>query len=282
MQRWLVMSNCQTIGLANCLQAQTAQVSVAGLDPAGFNARRWQANARMKRFNKLLIAPSIKSEVPKARLDQIGSHVSLPTIAFRGYHPDLIYLSNRDKPLSGPVSHYHSAITFACFEKGISPTDAQSYFTGQFFEQCGYFAIWADERERLLADFRSHGLDIAPYFTSWGRTKAFMYSYNHPRIEPLYDMASVLLEGQGVTQSRSDLMPRDNLANSAIFAVYPEIGEATGVRGQYQFRAVGDYRPIGLTEYIGRSYDVYQRAPAGELRPFPEFKEQVDRIKQLL
>ncbi|GFE75532.1 hypothetical protein NTCA1_31810 [Novosphingobium sp. TCA1] len=109
-----------------------------------------------------------------------------------------------------------------------------------------------------------------------------MYSYNHPRIGPLYDMASALLSSAGLEPRRSDLIPQDNLASSAIFAVYPEIGEALGVAGNYEFRAVGDYRPMGLREYLTRCYALYDSLPAENLTPFPEFSDQVDRISNLL
>ncbi|RIV82426.1 hypothetical protein D2V17_15360 [Aurantiacibacter xanthus] len=282
MERWLVMSNCQTVGLANSLQAQTGEVAVDGLDPSQFKARAWRANARMKRYDRLLLADAVWPEVPKARLERIGAHVRLPVMTFRGYHPDLVYIFNRGKPLSGPVSHYHSAIAFACFRQGIALADVPSYFTGAFFEKCGYFGLWAGERDRLLAEFRGCGLEIGPYFRNWGRGAAFMYSYNHPRIQPLYDMASTILETLGVTPQRSDLIPHDNLASSAIFPVYPEVGEATGVSGQYIFRTTGDYRPIGLSEFLARCYDLYGSIPAEDLAPFPEFRDQVEHISGLL
>lgn len=222
MERWLVMSNCQTVGLANCLQAQAPDIEISPLDPGKFKARPWRANLRMRHFDRLLIYPAIRQEAPKAKFDRIGKHVELPIITFRGYHPDLIYIHNRKKPLSGPISHYHSAIAFACYLQGIGPADAMAYFTGKFFERFGYFNVWSGERDRLLAEFEAAGLNIRPYFRDWGRMTAFMYSYNHPRIQPLYDMASVLLECQDLPARRSDPIPHDNLANSAIFAVYPE------------------------------------------------------------
>lgn len=276
------MSNCQTIGLANCIQSQTSIIEVSGLDTSMFNSSPRRLNSRMTEFNKLLIYQDIKKEVPKAKFDKISTHISLPIFTFRAYHPDLIYIFDRGKPLSGPISHYHSAIAFACYLKGINLIDAKSHFAGCFYEKCGYFDLWISERDRILTEFQDFGLDMRPYFRDWGRKKAFMYSYNHPRIQPIYDMASALLESSGFSPHRSDLIPHDNLASSAIFAVYPEVGEALGIQGQYEFRAVGDYRPISLTEYLGRCYALYQTIPIGNLEPFPEFKAQVDHILALL
>ena len=281
-ERWLVMSNCQTVGLANCLQAQAPDLAITAMDPGKFKARPWLANRRMRGFDRLLVYPAIRQEVPKAKLDRIGVHVELPIITFRGYHPDLIYIFNRDKPLTGPISHYHSAIAFACFQQGLSATEALARFTGPFFERCGYLDIWAAERDRLVAEFDAVRIDIRPYFRSWGRRTAFMYSYNHPRIEPLYDMASALLQSQGRAPRRSDLIPHDNLANSAIFAVYPEIGEALGVQGGYEFRSPGTYRAIERKEYVERCFALYASLPADDLRPFPEFMKQVEHIRTLL
>lgn len=276
------MSNCQTVGLANCLQAQASGIEVSPLDPGKFKAQRWRANAEMRGYDRLLIYPAIQSEVPKAKVERIGSHVQLPIITFRGYHPDLIYLHNRGRPLGGPISHYHSAIAFACYLQGIGPKEATSYYNGQFFERCGYHDIWSGERDRLIAEFAAAGLDIRRHFLDWGRGSAFMYSYNHPRIRPLYDMASALLESLDLPPRRSDLIPHDNLANSAIFAIYPEIGENVGVQGQYEFRAAGNYRSIGLAEYIDRCFALYATLQVRDLEPFHEFRGQVTHIRTLL
>lgn len=281
-ERWLVMSNCQTVGLANCLQAQAPQLEIAALDPGKFKKHRWRANAAMRRYDRLLIYPAMRSEIPAAKVERIATHVALPIITFRGYHPDLIYIHNRGQPLGGPISHYHSAIAFACYLEGIGAKEAMAYFNGPFFQACGYFDLWAAERDRLIAEFAGAGLDVRPYFSAWGRRGAFMYSYNHPRIRPLYDMASVLLEMQGLSPHRSDLLPHDNLANSAIFAVYPEIGENLGVEGQYEFRAAGSYRSIGLEEYIGRCFALYATLQMSDLIPFHEFRNQVAHIRTLL
>lgn len=276
------MSNCQTVGLANCIQAQTAEVAVTALDPGMFRARPIRLNARMGKFDKLLVYPGIRSELPKAKLERISVHVEMPIVTFRAYHPDLIYIFDRGRPLSGPLSHYHSAIAFACHSKGLAIADAQAYFKGAFYEACGYLDLWVSERNRLLSEFDACGLDMRARFRDWGRERAFMYSYNHPRIGPLYDMASALLSSAGLEPCRSDLIPQDNLASSAIFPVYPEIGEALGVPGCYEFRAVGNYRPIGLREFLTRCYALYDRIPAANLTPFPEFSDQVDRIAALL
>ncbi|TDW59231.1 hypothetical protein EDF57_11413 [Novosphingobium sp. PhB55] len=276
------MSNCQTVGLANCLQAQAPDVAITPLDPGKFKARPWRANLSMRNFERLLIYPPARQEVPNAKVDRIGKHVELPIITFRGYHPDLIYIFNRAKPLSGPISHYHSAIAFACYLQGINAANTIAYFTGAFFEQCGYFEVWSRERDRLLADFDAVGVNIRPYFRDWGRTTSFMYSYNHPRIKPLYDMASALLLSVDRTPHRSDLIPHDNLANSAVFAVYPEVGESVGVNGGYEFRRAGDYRSMGLKEYIERCFSLYATLQVDHLKPFPEFTKQVEHIRMLL
>jgi hypothetical protein len=282
MERWLVLSNCQTVGLANCLQAQAPGIAVVPLDPGRFNKRRWRANAQMRSYDRLLIYPPIKAEVPRARIDRIASHVSLPIITFRAYHPDLIYLHHRGRPLSGPISHYHSAIAFACYREGMSAADAADRFNGPFYERCGYLGLWTTERDRLLAAFTAEGLDLAPYFAGWGRRSAFMYSYNHPRIGPLYDMASAVLAAAGIPPRRSDLVPHDNLANSAIFAVYPEIGETLGVNGHDEFRPAGTYRSMTLRNYVERCFALYATLDMEDVIPFHEFRAQVDHIRTLL
>ncbi|WP_347302278.1 WcbI family polysaccharide biosynthesis putative acetyltransferase [Croceibacterium sp. TMG7-5b_MA50] len=281
-ERWLVVSNCQTVGVANCIQAQAPDVSVVPLDPGKFNKRRWRPNAQIAGFDRLLIYPPVQAEMPRARMDRIATHIRLPIITFRAYHPDLIYLHHRGRPLGGPISHYHSAIAFACYLEGIGAADAIGYFNGGFYERCGYLGLWDAERDRLLGAFAAEGLDIRPYFRDWGRRAAFMYSYNHPRIRPLYDMASAVLAHLGMVPRRSDLLPHDNLANSAIFPVYPEIGETLGVYGQSDFRPAGTYRSIPLRDYVDRCFALYATLQMADTEPFHEFREQVRHIRTLL
>lgn len=282
MEQWLVISNCQTFGLANCLQAQVDDIMVTGVDTLLFNSDPDRFNAEMQRYSRLFIAEGVKGEMPLARFDPIARHIPLPMLSCRAFHPDLVYLLHDGHPVTGPTGDYHSAIAYACFLKGLSVADTLRRFTGSFFERCGYMALWLPERDRLVAELASFGLDIAQPIRTWGRQGAFMHSINHPRINVLYDIASELLRSQGRTPFAPGIIPHDNLSTGACFAVYPEIGEALGVPGSYTFKGVVNYRAIDLTAFVAGCFESYHRFAPGTIEAHPEFKEQIAYIGELI
>lgn len=282
MEKWLVMSNCQTFGLANCLQAQIHNASVVGVDTLLFKSDPDYHNDRMSEFDKLFIYDGVRGELATAALERIGNHVRIPILTCRAYHPDLIYLIRNGRPLAGPTGDYHSAIAFACYTKGMKVSETQSYFNGPFLEKCGYMSLWAAERDRIINEFRECGLDISHFIRTWGRKCAFMHGINHPRIHAIYDIASAILQSLDRSPQRSDMIPHDNLALGGAFAVYPEIGEALGVPGQYMFRSVGNYKPIGLSEYLEGCFSVYQSSPDEPISPHPQFIDHFKFIESLI
>nr|WP_086494336.1 WcbI family polysaccharide biosynthesis putative acetyltransferase [Novosphingobium panipatense] len=175
---------------------------------------------------------------------------------FRAYHPDLTYLKHNDSLVDGPTNHYHSAIVYACFKAGLDQADTLKRFNGGFFERCGYLGLWQSERDRLVEEVNTTGVDIAASIRRWGREDAFMYSINHPKIRVLRDIASQLIKRQG-RKPIPGISPHDNLASGPHFAVYPEIAESLGVKGEYVFKNVDSYRPFGLEQFVHQSFDVY-------------------------
>ncbi|MBY8823045.1 WcbI family polysaccharide biosynthesis putative acetyltransferase [Sphingomonas colocasiae] len=282
MEQWLVISNCQTFGLANCLQAQADDVLVTGVDTLLFNSDPERFNSEMERYSKLFIADGVKAELASARIDRIADHIALPMFTCRAFHPDLVYLLHDGRPVGGPAGDYHSAIAYACFLKKMSVADTIQRFTGSFLERCGYMGMWLPERDRLIGELAGLGLDISLPIRSWGRQGAFMYSINHPRIHVLHDIAAELLRALNKKPFANAIVPHDNLAAGAGFAVYPEIGEALGVPGSYTFKNVGSYRPLDLASFLTGCFESYERLAAGSIEPHPLFQRQIDHICELV
>jgi hypothetical protein len=282
MEQWLVISNCQTFGLANCLQAQASDVLVTGVDTLLFNSDPERFNGEMERYSTLFIADGVKQELTSARIDAIPEHVPLPMFTCRAFHPDLVYLLQDERPVTGPAGDYHSAIAYACFLAGMSVADTLGRFTGSLLERCGYMGMWLPERDRLVKELAGFGLDIGLPIRTWGRKGAFMYSINHPRIHVLHDIAAELLRARDRTPFPDGIVPHDNLATGAGFAVYPEIGEALGVAGSYAFKDVGSYRPIDLASFVTGCFESYARFAPGSIKPHPQFRQQLDYIAALI
>lgn len=278
-ERWLVISNCQTHGFTNSLQALAPDVDVVPLFPQSFNEAPFRHNRQLSRCDRLFISPGIETAMPRARLEQISSHVALPWFGFRAYQPDLVYAQHNGQTFKSPADDYHSGIALAAYRKGMSLADTCRLFTGRTFEACGLFGWWATERDRMVLHLKQIGIDISRHIRRWGRDDAFMYSNNHPKIRVLFDIAAELVRLTGREPFADATVPHDNLAYASGFAVYPEIGESLGVPGKYMFKTFDTYRQFGLDEFLAGSFAAYDRYPREALGVTCEFQQAFDRIE---
>lgn len=282
MEQWLVISNCQTVGLSNCLQAQAINIQITGVDAQMFKSDPDRFNFEMGKYSTLFIDEGTKSLIASPWINDIPNHVALPVVIFRAFHPDIVYLLHDGVAVEGAAHHYHSAIVYACFRAGMSIKETISRFNGNFMERCGYMNMWLPERDRLVEEFSGFGIDIAAQIRTWGRHGAFMHSINHPRIHVLHDIAAELLRARGCTPFPGSVMPHDNLAAGALFAVYPEIGEVLGVAGSYVFKDIHSYRPVDLKGFITGSFECYERIGRGSIVLPPDVEPHIDHIARLL
>ncbi len=266
--RWLLISNCQAIGLARAMQMVNPdfRITPMGHWAAVRDPQRTCQEALTGGYSRVFVSPDIE----QAGIDLSGAPnlTRIPRVVFTAFHPDCIYALSRGKPVKGPLDAYHSMIVMAAHKAGMGVDDARRLFTGAMFEKMGYMDQWAPQRDRLVADYAAYGLDISAGVRRWGRTSAFMHTIDHPKMICLQDIARVILRSVGEEdRGGPDLAPPDNLANGVGFAVYPEIGEALGVPGGYRFKRFDDYRHIGLEQMIAESYHVYDQHP--DIQPDP-------------
>nr|WP_086494266.1 hypothetical protein [Novosphingobium panipatense] len=78
MDNWLIVSNCQTYGLANNLQAQLSDVTVEGLDVLLFSAQPEASISKVEAADKLFIPREIRETLLPLGLPEDKSWVDLP------------------------------------------------------------------------------------------------------------------------------------------------------------------------------------------------------------
>lgn len=279
-ERWLLISNCQTYGLARALQMVNPDVHVTPLDY--WNAVRDPASTRREAlergYSRIVISPEI--EEAGINLEGAPNLTRIPRVVFTAFHPDCVYALSAGKQVKGPLDAYHSMILIAAHRRGLGADGALRLFSGAFFEKVGYMDYWAPQRDRLVADYARFGLDIAAGVRRWGRTSAFMHTVDHPKMICIYDIARSLFASMGVPDEGAGVMPADNLTNGVSFAVYPEIGEALGVQGSYRFKRFNEYHHIGLEQFIAESFRIYDQHP--DIRPdsgsMPAFERVLEAI----
>ncbi len=279
-EKWLLISNCQTHGLARALQMVNSNFSVTPMDY--WTAIRDPEAARREALEGGYFRVLVSPEIEEAGIDLTGApHLTrIPRVVFTAYHPDCVYGLSDGKQAKGPLDAYHSMIVMAAHRKGMKAEDAQRLFNGAFFEKVGYMDYWVPQRNRLVAEYARFGLDISVGVRRWGRTSAFMHTVDHPKMTCLYDIARAIFASMCVPDQGADIIPPDNLCSGVSFAVYPEVGEALGVPGGYRFKRFNDYHHIGLEQFIAESYRGYDALP--EIRPddgsMPAFNRVLEAI----
>lgn len=265
-RRWLLIYNCHAMGLSNCLGALSDEVEVETHNRHTLQQNAASLIAQLQAYDRVLVAPRFADD-----LGLTGDEANVwivPTIQFRAYHPDTCYIARNSEPrLKGPLGEYHSLISLAAFQMGLTARDAGSLYREEVYRALGYLDLWSKSREHLASIFRAHDFDIESRFVDWSRRGAFMHTINHPKIECLLDLASSILSRSGMQPKFREVVPHDNLANGPIFPVYPEIGDQLGVKGTYAFKVGGAYRFLELDDFIGASYSVYEQADLRDLVP---------------
>jgi len=257
--KWLLLFNCQALGLANCIGMVNPEIALEYCDFPRFRKTADQYLDKLDSYDLVVTAPQfLYTDV--ADLSKLTNLAVLPTVYFDGYHPDLCHVHSGTALVKGPLGDYHSALAFAAYKSGLDTGDTRKLFNAKMYERLGFFGRWEEAKQQLLAGFSSHGLELSAAFTGWSRSPtAFMHSVNHPAIRCLHDIARALVRSRGLQDRAIHLLPHDNLLNGPVFPVYEEIAERYSIHGSYQFKLAGQYRHVDLDQFIRGSFDVYDQ-----------------------
>lgn len=257
--RWLLISNCQTMGLSNCIGMVNPGIEIEYCDFPKFRKAPKDYLRGIESYDRVLTAPQFLS-TEAADLSRLKNLVVVPTVYFDAYHPDLCLVFSGNTIVKGPLSDYHSSIAFAAYMQGLDERATKALFNARSYASFGFFGRWQQAKERLLAEFSTYDLGLASAFSGWSRNpSAFMHSVNHPSIRCLYDVARAIVQSQGFEDQSAHLMPHDNLLNGPGFPVYDEIAEHYSVHGSYRFKLAGQYSHIGLEQFIRGCFDAYDQ-----------------------
>lgn len=276
--QWLVHHYCQGEGLAGCIQLLCRDVSVEFIDQHRTSQEREDVLARIGTFDRIVVEPSIARELAEA-VDP-NRLIVVPTLAFRGYHPDFFVLRRDGVAVPGPTGSSQSLLAFCAFTAGMPVEAAVALHRQEVYAACGYFDEWTESRELLLASFSRHGLDLGAEFIAWSRRGPFMYSIIHPHIACMHDIARQVLVQAGMRLLPASFLPPDRLARHEVVPVYPAIATRLGIAGGTLFKRGHDQRILDLPEYVARSYAIFRSAP--DARPHGAYVPVVERVQAAL
>ncbi len=276
--KWLVISNCQTVGLANCLSLLEPQARVESCNLWQLRKRAKHWKARLGEYDHLFLAPEVKTfGLPD--LDGLSHITWVPSVIFGGFHPDLCYIQSPKGVLKGPLDDYHSLIAISAFRQGLSPAKTVTLFRPEVFQRIGYFDGWSAQRAQLLADFSAFDWDMRETFLRWARRGVFMHSPNHPHIEVLFDQARMVVEKVQGRAWDGGFRPHDNLASGPAFPVFPEIAERLGMMGgSYLFKPLNEYRLLDLEGFLESCFALYATYDKAALTPLSAYAESAARV----
>lgn len=253
MEKWLVLSNCQTFGLANSLTLQYPGAAVDAVDIWAYKSNILAHDAKLNEYHRIIVHPEFL-DIPGSALAERQGLIVVPSIYFAAYHPDSCYAASSRGGINSPIGAYNSMICLAAYRSGLSLDQTLSMYNPKTYDMAGFFDLWQDGRSSLLKKFADYGIDLSSAFNAWGRYKSFMYSVDHPAIAVVFDIARQTLKSMNIEPLDAGLHPHDNLANGPSFSVYPEIAEHCGVSGYGYFKKQGEYRLMSREDFIRGSY----------------------------
>lgn len=176
--------------------------------------------------------------------DRIGGltrrAIIVPHFDFPAFHPDMTTMPLKSGGLlPSPVGDYQSVICLAGYLAGLDEQRTQRMFNALAYRRLGYLDLFEMSCRGIADRFARRGYDIEPAVRRWGARGAFMFTVNHPRAYVIADLTKLVCRTHGVGDVHdidyADFFP-DELAQSAIYPVFPEIARAFGLAGSYLFK----------------------------------------------
>ncbi|WP_116091951.1 WcbI family polysaccharide biosynthesis putative acetyltransferase [Sphingomonas crusticola] len=263
-ERWVVIANCQSFGLASSIQSLAKDVDCTACDHWEFARRIAEDPDHFSGYDFAVVMPEIR-DWAAGKPFTLPAYAHVPSFQFHAYHPDCVYVFADGEAVNGFAGPYHSMIALAAYKEGLSAEQAASLFNPEIFTAAGYFDFWIPERDTMIERFRAHGLEIGATFVRRSRGRSFMHTINHPKIEILFDFAHAVLAKIGRPIHADAMPPPDALAGTT-WPIYPAIGAHLGVRGAYLFHAPNDPTPLDLMGFLERSLADYAAWDRSRLR----------------
>jgi hypothetical protein len=272
-KNFLVLGNCQARALATSLQALCPTATFTGVELPSSAARRLAQRdvaliRALQQFDGILAHAAAMATV--SNLPELaGKVMRIPFIGFAAYHPDLVYINTtRDGApdyLFGPMGHYHSAIAFWAYLRGLNAAETVSLFNAASYEALDYFNFWQTSRHGVLHEGEAAGLMLHENIERWTRGGCFMHSINHPKIRVFNDLAPEFLRRLGLPMvPEAAQFVVDEFAAGPVWPVYPEIAQRLAVEGSYLFKIERGRAPAGrsvvmldLRDFVEASFEAF-------------------------
>jgi hypothetical protein len=261
-----VVGHCQSSGLASCMQAMLPDADI-------FNVWHNEWSPHLKESDLIFVLSDLVDLTDKAGcwegVDR--SRIKLiPSFAYFGFHPDLVYVYNGDGWLKSPLDDYNSVLVIYGWLNGLSVKQTVRLFCDAVYERVGYYNFVEPSDKHLIEIGERCHIDMVPLLREWREHGCFAHSINHPKLFVSSGIARAALTRHGldIAVERPEDYLQDPLTYWGIWPVYPEIAARLGVEGSCGFkvpdflrRADRSIEILDLEQFVERSFDCYAQHP---------------------
>lgn len=263
--RFCIIGNCQARGMARCFDimvpgSSTVVFHLAKIytEPDRTRVENWSSS--ISEFDAVFMLNHINdAKAGPFATDVIQGLckklIRYPYIAFTGLHPDCIYIRHDGVELRGPMGPYHSAMVAAAFLENLPPIRTARLFNSFAYSTLNYFNAYATSARSFIRSSVALGYSFSTFVDPQSRS-VFMHTVNHPAIDIIVEMSRQALLKARITPVMPSTHSYDELGQSIIWPVYPDIANRIGVPGSLQFQA-HTKNIMSLDQFVSRSYEAY-------------------------
>lgn len=268
-----IFTNCQGSNLGRCIQALT------GTRPPSFafvpveNIREPERGLDVVRAaladNDVVLMQPLYADAISPLLPELAHKLLLfPSISFPAFQPDQCYVRIKGtfSEVSGPLGPYHSSIAYYAWRAGMNHQQTADLFCDAVYQQLRFYDYWDSATQALLEEGARCGMPLEGLLKQWRTRGCFMHSPNHPKLFVVADIARQVMQKLDIAALPIDPLEVvwDNLADTSIWPVYPEIARRIGIEGSYVFKGNNPGLPskapivsYDLEAFIARSFEAY-------------------------
>lgn len=127
----------------------------------------------------------------------------IPYIFFSGFHPDMCYVYANDPTtnkitLCAPHRPYMSSIAFYGWTKGLTVEETLSMYSRDTFKALKLDEYWSISTNFIKDQFIKSNLPYNGLVEKWSERGCWMHTINHPHNHVLKDVATLLLQREGI------------------------------------------------------------------------------------
>lgn len=186
-----ILANCQGFAIKRILQENFVNVKFLDI-PLIFTILNSE-DAKDIVFNKLYEADFILMQPLKERFGRLSlinikntfhnKVISFPVLYFRFYHPEIIYLRNKDKSaIKSFFIDYHDVNIINAYLNHQSPQKLyqQRLDLDEIYNKDFYDSIWDEALSSLYGNEKNCDIIVSDYVEEYGKTNKLFHIVNHP------------------------------------------------------------------------------------------------------